>query len=495
MPASLLRSPDHAGLAVAAWAVYETLMPRKLGGGRAAAHARRCWVADALGVSEKTLDGARRSLLADEPDEPWLARSAPLGAKRAVRHAALRLPRDTGEAHAAVPAWTLELLSSTCDPKRRISPTAWRLYGLILLDRPGGADHPLETSVGHLGELLGASPDTGRRHGRHVRQKGRKGLASPTQPRALTPRKREHSPLADPGTPQKTPELYPPELETPQPPAVGNVQVDSPLEAAADAGGPTPTKAPRATREARLRGVRVAAQVYRTAIPPALGKLLPEHGTRRVLAAITAELAVRTPAELANRIDARWQHWRYRTEDITDPVAVAIAITRCGYHCSDLRCEDHVRLDTGQPCQACAAIGAQITRARLTAVQATDPALSDSTVLTNRPADGLDPVQPPSRLSTADRTVAEATTPACPHGDPNPARCALCRHGITLKESQDGRLRGGQDRPGRPSERVHIPTPAHTTPVWPTAGHRDGGRPGRDGDVQLCMAMMAWIRK
>ncbi|WP_155350027.1 hypothetical protein [Acrocarpospora pleiomorpha] len=263
MPASLLRSPDHAGLAVAAWAVYETLMPRKLGGGRAAARARRCWVGDALGVSEKTLDRARRSLLADGAGGPWLARSAPLGAKRAVRHMALRLPRDTGEAHAAVPAWTLELISPACDPGRRISPNVWRLYGLILLVHPSKADHPLETSNRHLGQLLNASADTGRRRLGDLERaglvevteraggqllvrpvhtpkqaavaaatyatQGRKRIIDPTQPRALTPRRSGHSPLADPGTPQETPELKSPELEAPGPPAVGDVQVDSPL--------------------------------------------------------------------------------------------------------------------------------------------------------------------------------------------------------------------------------------------------------------------------
>ncbi|WP_127938565.1 hypothetical protein [Nonomuraea polychroma] len=64
---SLLRSPSPSALAVAAWAMYETLMPHALGGGRAPAYARRCWVADALGVNEKTLDGARRQLLASGP--------------------------------------------------------------------------------------------------------------------------------------------------------------------------------------------------------------------------------------------------------------------------------------------------------------------------------------------------------------------------------------------------------------------------------------------
>ncbi|MBB5082346.1 hypothetical protein [Nonomuraea endophytica] len=73
MPRSLLRSASHDALAVVAWAMYETLMPRALGGGRAPAYARRCWVADALSVSEKTLDGARRQLLAEDvPGGPWL---------------------------------------------------------------------------------------------------------------------------------------------------------------------------------------------------------------------------------------------------------------------------------------------------------------------------------------------------------------------------------------------------------------------------------------
>jgi hypothetical protein len=107
--------------------------------------------------------------------------------------------------------------------------------------------------------------------------------------------------------------------------------------------------------------------VYRQAIPAALAGRIPEHGSRRVLAAIAAELAARTPAELADRIGVRWQAWRYRTEDIADPTAVAITITRRGYHCPDIRCEDHVRIDTGQPCAACAQIAAARHHATATA--------------------------------------------------------------------------------------------------------------------------------
>ncbi|MBB2742882.1 UNVERIFIED_ORG: hypothetical protein FHR35_002704 [Microbispora rosea subsp. rosea] len=42
---------------------------------------------------------------------------------------------------------------------------------------------------------------------------------------------------------------------------------------------------------------------------------------------------------------------------------------------------------------------------------------------------------PPTRSSPADRTVREAMTPACPHGDPRPGGCALCRRGIRPEET------------------------------------------------------------
>ncbi|MBO3752541.1 hypothetical protein J5X84_41355 [Streptosporangiaceae bacterium NEAU-GS5] len=111
-------------------------------------------------------------------------------------------------------------------------------------------------------------------------------------------------------------------------------------------------------------------QLYAQALPPALTRLIPEHGSRRVQAAIATELAMRSPDEPAGRIAARWQAWRYRVEDIDDPTAVAITIVRRGYDCADLRCEDHIRLDTGQPCHACADI-ANATPAT-TAVQLAD---------------------------------------------------------------------------------------------------------------------------
>ncbi|MFI6503724.1 hypothetical protein [Nonomuraea typhae] len=432
VPVALLRSPAHGALAVAAWAMYETLMPRALGGGRAPAYARRCWVAEALGVNEKTLDGARRELLAaDVAGGPWLARSSPRGAKRAVRHMALRLPSKTREPHAAVPAWTLDLLSASGVSGRRICPAAWRLYALVL-GACGEADELLETSVGHLGDLLGASADTGRRRLRELERaglaevtqrrggrllvrpvldpdeaavaavtfvtQGRQHTTSPSHSRALTPGRTGHSPLAEPGSPQKAPVPKTSQLDASRPPAAGDLQVVGGLAPKAGSKkSSTRTKTPRQPRDAAM--ARQAAEVYRHAIPQKLAEAIPAFGRQRVLAAIAAELAHRTTAELAERIGQRWQHWRWR-DDITDPAAVAITIVRRGYDCPDVRCEDQHRLDTGQPCQACAETAAQITRSRLDNPQQADqpppPAPDAPSVRAPQGVDrGRDPASPP----------------------------------------------------------------------------------------------------
>ncbi len=110
IPRSLLYSTDDGGLAVWGWVMYETLMPHGLGGGRAATLARRRFLAERAGTSTTALDDARRELLAPVPGGPYLSRSAPRGAKRSVKHAALRLSRETGECYAPVPAWTLDLV-------------------------------------------------------------------------------------------------------------------------------------------------------------------------------------------------------------------------------------------------------------------------------------------------------------------------------------------------------------------------------------------------
>jgi hypothetical protein len=117
--------------------MYETLMPRGIGGGRAPRMARRCFVADRAGCSKTALDDARRELLAPAEGGPYLARSAPRGSKRSVKHAALKLPQETGEPYAAAPAWTLDRVwAGRRRPAERVSMDAWRLYGACV-DRAG----------------------------------------------------------------------------------------------------------------------------------------------------------------------------------------------------------------------------------------------------------------------------------------------------------------------------------------------------------------------
>lgn len=165
VPRSLLYSERHGGPAVWAWAMYETLMPHGLGGGRAQAVARRRYVAERAGTSTGALDDARRELLAAAPGGPYLSRSTPRGAKRSVKHAALRLPRETGEPFSPVPSWTLNLVwAGRRRPSGRVSPDVWRLYAACV-DRACRTADPraFDATVGRLGAALHASPDTGRR--------------------------------------------------------------------------------------------------------------------------------------------------------------------------------------------------------------------------------------------------------------------------------------------------------------------------------------------
>lgn len=79
-----------------------------------------------------------------------------------------------------------------------------------------------------------------------------------------------------------------------------------------------------------------AVDVYRQAIPRAVKARVPDHATGRILGAITAELeraeaAYGCPAgdEVARRIAARAEDWRYRMCEAADPVGVVIgAIVR-----------------------------------------------------------------------------------------------------------------------------------------------------------------------
>ncbi len=86
---------------------------------------------------------------------------------------------------------------------------------------------------------------------------------------------------------------------------------------------------------------------------------------------------------------ARFEHWRYRLAEVTDPTGVAITITRRSYDCIDPRCEDHVRLETGRPCGACAHVSHEIAQMRLSASQTDDHQLSSGLLTPTKTVDAL----------------------------------------------------------------------------------------------------------
>lgn len=123
----------------------------------------------------------------------------------------------------------------------------------------------------------------------------------------------------------------------------------------------------------RRRAPRGAVEIDR-ALPVKLTRRVSEHGSRRVLAAIAAELDHRSPVELAERIARNWEHWRWRLsagEPVRHPVALAIRLTRRGTGRPDVRCEDSHQLDLDAPCKACALAAAE--HAARTAPAANEP--------------------------------------------------------------------------------------------------------------------------
>jgi hypothetical protein len=375
--------------------MYETLMPHGLDGGRAPAIARRRFLAERAGTSTTALDDARRQLLAPTADGPYLSRSTPRGAKRSVLHAVLRRPRETGERYAPVPAWTLDMVwAGRRRPAGTISAEAWRLY-TAAVDRAhrNGKPRPFDATMARLAAALNASQATARRRlaeletaglieatarpggwlflrvvleeedatqtAEHYATHGRRHTeprSNPSHIAALTPSRTRHTPLAATGTPQETPLTYAPPEEPPSLPAEGAYSNQSErTREAGKAGKPKQHHQHRPGHRTPTRVPRAAIDLYRT-LPPELTRHIPEHGSQRVLRALTAELQHRTPAELADRITRNWDHWRYRITDtgpIRDAVAVATRLVHRGRHCPDVRCEDGHQLDLDTPCKAC----------------------------------------------------------------------------------------------------------------------------------------------
>ncbi|WP_433463896.1 hypothetical protein [Spirillospora sp. CA-128828] len=375
--------------------MYETLMPRQIKGGRAPAIARRAFLAERAGVSTTTLDDARRQLLARAPEGAFLARSAPRGCKRSVLHMVRRRPADTGERFAAVPAWTLDVVwAGRRRPPGMVSAEAWRLYASVL-DKAarGNRSSTVDATVGRLAARFGVSGCTGRRRLAELEAAGlveitqreggwlslqasltpdqaaaaaaafavhgRRRIStsdSPSQKAALTPLKCRDTAPADSGTPPQAPTTEASSTESPPLPAVG---------AYSNQRRARSTAAKHSRRHERRRPPRQmaldAAKVYRI-LPAELTCTIPEHGSRRVLAALVEELQHRSLGELSCRVTRNWEYWRARAaagEPIRDPVAVAIRIGRRGLRCPDVRCEDGHQLDRDALCKACAWITAQ----------------------------------------------------------------------------------------------------------------------------------------
>jgi hypothetical protein len=163
---------------------------------------------------------------------------------------------------------------------------------------------------------------------------------------ALAPDKNRQAPLASSGTPQESPVTEAPVQESPVLPVADELtRRNARAHATAEAGKPkTPSKGRPTPKRPRRHLPRAAAELYRT-LPAELTQRIPEHGSRRVLGTIAAELEHRSLAELADRIARNWEHSRYRITDqepVRDPIAVAIRLARRGLDCPDIRCEDGV---------------------------------------------------------------------------------------------------------------------------------------------------------
>ncbi len=159
-------------------------------------------------------------------------------------------------------------------------------------------------------------------------------------------------------------------------------------------------------RRTLTRVPRAAIDLYLT-LPPELTRHIPEHGSQRILRALTAELQHRTPAELADRITRNWDHWRYRITD-TDPIRDAVAVTtrlvRRGQHCPDVRCEDGHQLDLDAFCKACLQLPSNLDSANNVSAHREPP----STQLGTAPA--------PSRGPTIREAFSTSSTNAATKG-------------------------------------------------------------------------------
>ncbi|WP_433542106.1 hypothetical protein ACQP10_38110 (plasmid) [Streptosporangium sandarakinum] len=209
------------------------------------------------------------------------------------------------------------------------------------------------------------------------------------------------------------------------PPAVGGVQHrKEPDAAAVPAGRANLRRGPATTGQEPASG----ENPHRPDAPagsPALTvcQMLPEpvrtristNASGKVLTVAQRELRNRSIAELCERIERRWEGWQRLNPHgrITDGVALAITLLQ-SRQCANVRCEDGVGLDDGEPCTACAA------RPRTPRASAVDGGGSPPA-----PAPAAAPSVPRPRADS--QTVAEALSapadvPDAPRPAPKPAQ-------------------------------------------------------------------------
>ncbi|MGI5293008.1 hypothetical protein ACQEVF_58195 [Nonomuraea polychroma] len=432
VPRDLLYSRDHSGLAVAVWCRYETLQNPTLTRDRTPAHARRQWVANLWGCSERTVDRARTQLLNDHGDGPWLARQI-RGRKRAAWHWVLRHPRDTRERYAEAPTWTLDRIHiGTSRPAGSVSPDVWRLF-VILCHRLDKAGHDL--TLTKMAEWAGCSTSTVTRRlaeleaVRWVRIRRRTGEwmhVQAVRDEHLVDTLEEDD-AADPvdSLASQTSTHAPADVATPY---------DAPSEnsPSKDARGARPAVGEQQDRKravaTRKRGTdtvhadddnRQVAAVW-TALPPSLRATMPAHGRRRVRAVISKELATgsRTADELMGRVGRRWLGGEWKREQIDDPTAVAMTLVRLVRPCGNRRCEDGTDLDSGLDCKACVE-----TRQARRVHHRSERGLSGEAVLEEEPAS--DRKQAVVRERHPDVQVSQRVDADGPDGPAARARAAL----------------------------------------------------------------------
>ncbi|MGW0660127.1 hypothetical protein [Streptodolium elevatio] len=189
-------------------------------------------------------------------------------------------------------------------------------------------------------------------------------------------------------------------------------------DAAPDAGKPTETRRFRTLLLPDDVAYVIAA--YPADLAHAVEDAAGHRAPRGLVAAVTAQLAERTPEQLAERVARRWHtHGHaasHENETLVRPVGVAIALVRAG-ECGNARCEDGLDLDTGAACRACAERRVDRKASRKATARRADRA--------DTPAAGSD-VGAAVEALPAPRHGANSSCPGCGFPGTDGKHCAAC---------------------------------------------------------------------